>query len=117
MRPFTLPNQVITRGNTYKESYTVTSNGLPYDFSQYTSIKMDIRKDKDNKSALLHSISLENGIDIEGNDNNTLIITIPANVTKEWAKSIYHRDIKFYNSNGEEYTYFDGIIQVLNNIT
>lgn len=112
----------LTRGNTYKEikefnRINEDGNKEPFDLSQFTDIKMDIRSGVTSRDPLIYSVSLNNGITISGTPANTITIIIPHTETIKWKASFYHRDIKFINVNGEEYTFCEGKIEVRQNVT
>ena len=116
METATLKPYKITKGGTYKEVFTLNFNGEPLDLTAYTGIKMDIRKGEDESAELLHSVSLGDGIEVSGENNNILTITISKTITKEWERDQYYRDIAFTDAEGTYY-FLEGIVAVRKNIT
>lgn len=114
MKPATLSTYHLTRGNTYKEILQFSANGQPVDLTQFTAIKMDIRAAQNPDSQLLKSVQLGQGIEVEA---NTLTITIDATETRQWAPGTWFRDLVVQTPTGEVYTWAQGHIAVLSNIT
>lgn len=107
----------LTKGDTYEESWYLTDDDdIPYDLSIYDDIVMDIRFGISNESRLLASLSLGNGITIDGLNNNILLFNIDSDITKDFSTGVFYRDIRFIE-NGKVQTFLKGKVEIRKNIS
>lgn len=120
-----LPTYKIIRGNSDTRSHAfVYKDGedyLPYDLdANYTDIKMDIRDKPFLKGRLIASLSLGNGLSIEGEDDNILKVELSSEQSLGFHKDKnrpYFYDIFFFGAGGKVITYLRGEYDVIANIT
>lgn len=107
----------LTIGDEWIENYYFTDDDdIAYSLSIYDNIWMDIREGISKTSKLLYSISLNNGIEILGDDNNIMRITISSEYTENFKSGIYYRDIRF-EKNTEIKTLLKGKVEIRKNIS
>lgn len=136
-----IPSRKITRGSQHIESY-VFSYKLPddetfynYDLSQFTNIRMDVRRANNPFNPVIYSVSLADGMSItkkqvyddsipEGEEPVVLVELDQLNIIHSREKTLlfeadgeYYRDILFELANDEGMILMRGKLSIEYNIT
>jgi len=129
-----LPLVELVRGDDYTESltFTYTENDVvfPFDLSVYDDIIMDVRRKGKEESNIVFTLSLGDGLTIDGDDDNILVIGIDhinsnkfdadysqfTNTVTSLQPKFYYRDIRFV-LNGTVSTLLKGTYKVKHNVT
>ncbi len=81
----TLPDRELVRGDTFTLTLTFNKNidGVitPIDLTVYDDIKIEVRNNPNRDADKFITVSLNDGVVVSGNDNNTLIITMSKDQT------------------------------------
>ena len=108
-------NIEIYRGNTERlEFYFFNESGgvqTPIALaSEFTTVKMAIRKRNGSDSTLI----IEKTLTLDG---NLAFTTLTAEETQAIDAGVYFYDVKCFDVQGREFTYFDGIVRLTDNKT
>jgi len=90
---------------------------VAFDLSVYDEIVCEFREGPADYTPLLLQTQLSTGeITLSGDDNDTLLITIPGSTTENFTEGTFHYDIRFIIDEYVE-TLLSGIIDVTSNIS
>jgi hypothetical protein len=91
------------------------SNDLPMVLNDFTAIKMQIKNNK--SSSAIITLSVGSGLEITGDDDNILQITLTSAQTALLCNQEYYHDILFETGTGAKMYYIEGLIKVDRSVT
>lgn len=119
-------NTLISSGRIGKVDFTIRQNanfivdlkfvsaGEPMDLTEYTAIKLDIRKEK--HAPVAASLNLTSGLSISGDDDNILKIQLSPQHTSVLCHDSYYYDIMFVKPGSNNY-YVEGKLYINRTVT
>ncbi len=97
------------QGNYLAVPLQFKSGGNPIDLTDFSEIKMEVKRTYNVNETPFLTFTLNNGLIISGTDNNVLTFILDETFwNSQNTKWVY--DITFEKSNGEKYTYIKGTI-------
>lgn len=120
MIPAVLPTREFTQGNTFRRVlvFSQNVNGVlqPLNLTTFLDIRMDLRKGPNEKSELVKTFLIGDGLLITGVGLNHLVMDFRV-VTNTIAPGSYFFDLPFTAALNEEQTKIKGQVNVLSRIT
>lgn len=89
----------VPQGATFTRTFTVTIDGVPWDFTGYGA-RMQVRQSFDSTVAVLSLSTLLGGIAL-GDENGTITVTIDADATESLDAGAYVYDLEVFAPNGD----------------
>lgn len=117
MKTAQLKNLFLTRGDTFFQALRFESNGEPIDLSVNNEINVDIRQGITRQGKLIKKLSLGDGLEIVGEENDVLTIKMSTEITETMRGGKYYLDVQITDEENDKYTYCWGQIIVRENIT
>lgn len=105
---------LIRQNESHTFDLSFKSNDVPIDLTQYTEIKLQVKKQKGSSSII--QLSVGNGLVVSGPSHNVLKVSMSANQTKLLSCEAYYYDV-LLSKPGLNIYYVEGVITVKRSTT
>lgn len=99
----------VRQNQQYDIDFTLIKDTVPIDLTQYTAIKLQVKRSK--SSAAIVELSIGNGLTVSGDDDNVLSTHFTKEQTKTLSCQTYYYDILMSKPSSNVY-YIEGTITV-----
>lgn len=109
-----LEDKYYTRGDDIIESFTVFKGNEPMDMTVFQDIVFEIRNTDDPTSALFKRLNLAEGVQIDAQESNRIILHIDSSTSFQMIRNKYAWTLRVVYPGGLKKTWRKGNINVIN---